>query len=157
MSDSSYLSNAALVATFAILLYAAFMDVKNYRIPNSLVISVGLLFFLHAGLAGRWIDVPGHVGLAILVFAFLLLFYARNWVGGGDVKMLTAAYLWTGIQSALVFSILLCLFATFHILATRFGVVKPGFVDEDGRRRIPFAPSIAASLIGVFALNVSVQ
>ena len=73
---------------------------------------LGLLFFVHAGLTGRWTNIPGHVGFSLLIFMVLLLFYSRRWIGGGDVKLLTMAFLWTGISNGFVFSALLCVFAT---------------------------------------------
>jgi prepilin signal peptidase PulO-like enzyme (type II secretory pathway) len=69
-------------------------------------------------------------------------------MGGGDVKMLAVTFLWTGIQCALVFAILLTIFIVVHL-----GIVKLGWAkvqEVRGRKRIPFAPSIAAALIVTF-------
>jgi prepilin peptidase CpaA len=71
---------------------------------------------------------------------------------GGDVKLAAVAFLWTGIECALVFALLLLGFAVIHTAAAKLGlvVVRRG---DDGAMRIPFAPSIAAALIGVFMLG----
>jgi Flp pilus assembly protein protease CpaA len=72
--------------------------------------------------------------------------------GGGDVKILTVAFLWTGLAGALPFVILLTFFCGIHALAAKLGWVKSQIADNGGRR-IPFAPSVAAALIGTFVLR----
>jgi prepilin peptidase CpaA len=163
MTDTSLLADAVLVLTAAILFYAAFTDLKHFVIRNELIVMVGLLFFAHVALVGRWASVPGHIGLALAIFVLLLLCYAQRWVGGGDVKLLTVAFLWVGFDNAFVFSLLLCVFAVLHALIARFAGAKAGQVEasdveaSEGRTRIAFAPSIAAALIGVFMLGGSIR
>jgi prepilin peptidase CpaA len=152
MMDSSLLSNAVLALTSAILLCAAIADLRNFKIPNELIIILGLLFFVHAGLVGKWKTIPWNIGLASLIFVLLLLFYSRQAVGGGDVKMLTVAFLWTGVECAFAFSVLLLVLAMLHVVAAKFGWASKRD-DAEGRTRIPFAPSIAGALIGVFVLG----
>jgi prepilin peptidase CpaA len=149
MIDNSFLSFAVLALTVAILFYAAFTDLKSFRIPNELVIVLALLFFVHAGLAGEWARIPWDIGMAAFVLGFLLVFYSWGHVGGGDVKMLTVAFLWTGIEYAFPFSVLLLTFATLHLGAVKLGLIPAERRANDGRTRIPFAPSISAALIGV--------
>ena len=139
--------------TASILFYAAFADLRDFKIRNELVIIVGLLFFVYAGLAGQWTRIPWNIGLASLVLAVLLLFYSWGHVGGGDVKMLTVAFLWTGIDCAFAFSLLLLVFATLHVGAAKFGFANIERLEGEGSMRIPFAPSIAAALMGVFVLG----
>ena len=103
MINNSFLSTSVLVTTAGILFYAALTDLKHYRIPNELIVVLGILYFAHAGVSGQWTSIPWNVGLASVIFGFLLWFYALQWVGGGDVKMLTVAFLWTGIGCALPF------------------------------------------------------
>jgi prepilin peptidase CpaA len=153
MIDTSFLSYAVLALTASILFYAAFADLKNFKIRNELVIVLGLLFFVYAGLAGQWTRIPWNIGLAFLVLAVLLPFYSRGHVGGGDVKLLTVAFLWTGIDCAFAFSLLLLVFAMLHVRAAKFGLANAEGRGGEGRMRIPFAPSIAAALIGVFVLG----
>jgi prepilin peptidase CpaA len=47
---------------------------------------------------------------AALMFVVMLAFYSIGWLGGGDVKILTVAFLWTGSSGALPFAILLSFF-----------------------------------------------
>jgi prepilin peptidase CpaA len=153
MSSQIYLANSVLVMTAAILFHAALTDLKHYHIRNELIAVLGALFVLHAFLSGRWPEIPWNVGLALLLFAVMLYFYSQNLMGGGDVKLLTVAFLWVGIDCALPFAILLSLFATLHVIAGRLGWVNLQHVGEDRRSRIAFAPSVAAALTGTFMLG----
>jgi prepilin peptidase CpaA len=139
--------------TAAILFYAALTDLKHYHIRNELIAVLGGLFVLHAFLSGRWPGIPWNIGLALLIFAVMLYFYSQNLMGGGDVKLLTVAFLWVGIDCALPFAILLSLFATLHVIAGKLGWVNLQHIGEDRRSRIAFAPSVAAALTGIFMLG----
>ena len=158
MIETLFLSNAVLLLAAAILFYAAVTDLKYFIIRNELIAILGFLFFAHIALTGRWKNIPENIGLALVIFMFLLLFYLRRWVGGGDVKLLTVAFLWAGLENAFVFSILLCIFAALHTLVVKLGSAGAAQVGQrDGRTRIAFAPSIAAALIGVWMLNASMR
>jgi Flp pilus assembly protein protease CpaA len=86
------------------------------------------------------------VGFALLCFA-----YAKHMLGGGDVKLLTVALLWTGKDGALTFSVLLLGFSAIHLLAVRMKVAQ--VAEAEKRAKIPYAPSIAAALIATFGLG----
>jgi prepilin peptidase CpaA len=148
-----YLANSVLVITAGILFYAALTDLKRYQIRNELIAVLAGLFLLHAFLSGRWPGIPWNVGLALLILVVMLYFYSQNLMGGGDVKLLTVAFLWAGIDCALPFAILLALSATVHTIAGKLGWVEVKRVGEDKRSRIAFAPSVAAALIGIFMLG----
>ena len=145
-------ATGVLVLTVTVLLYAAFTDLKHYKIGNELIVLLIALFFLHSLFANRWTNIAWSIGLAAGVFLFLLYFYSRHWVGGGDVKILSVAFLWAGIECALPFVLLLLLFVSLHTVAARLGWVQQQN-DSDGRVRIPFAPSIAAALIATILLG----
>jgi prepilin peptidase CpaA len=146
------LADAVLVIAAVLLFYAAFTDLRHYTIRNELIVVLAGLFFVHALAAGRWAELPWNLALAAIMLIAMLYFYARDWMGGGDVKLLTVAFLWTGPHCALVFAVLLLVFAALHALAARLGLMRSQQGDADARR-IPFAPSIAAALIGVFMLG----
>jgi prepilin peptidase CpaA len=146
-----YLANAILTLTAAILFYAALTDLKRLQIRNELIVVLGGLFVLHALASGRWPGMAWNVGLALLIFVVLLYFYSQSLLGGGDVKLLTVAFLWAGIDSALPFAILLSLFAMIHVVAGKLGWV--GLLHGGEGSRIAFAPSVAAALIGIFMLG----
>jgi prepilin peptidase CpaA len=139
--------------TAGVLLYVAVVDLKRYTIPNAAVFVLAALFLAHTAVTGRWSVVPWHLAIAGIVFAALLYFYSRSWMGGGDVKMLTVAFLWIGSDRALAFAILLCFFVSIHGLAAKLKWLPAQHATDDARPRIAFAPSIAAALIGSFLLS----
>jgi Flp pilus assembly protein protease CpaA len=151
MAFSPILSHVVLVITAAVLFYGALTDLKEFKIRNELILVLVGLFVLHAFLSGRWVNLHWNVVMAALMFAVMLYFYAQNWMGGGDVKILTVGFLWVGVSCALVFAIFLTIFAMMHAVAGKFGWVK---VQQIGvHQRIPFAPSVAAALISCFLLG----
>ena len=95
---------------------------------------------------------PWNLTFAAFMLVVLLFFYARNWLGGGDVKLLAVAFLWVGIHRALIFAILLALFSFGHLVGAKLGWLRLQEL-KDGKR-IPFAPSVAAALILTMALAV---
>ncbi len=102
-----------------------------------------------------WADLKWDLAFAALMFGVLLACYGLGGMGGGDVKILAVAFLWTGLSGALPFAILLALLSGAHGIAAKLGWVKSQ-VTASGRRRIPFAPSVAGALICTFMLR-SVQ
>ena len=153
MIGNPVLSYAILLITAGILFYAALTDLKQFCIPNELVIALGGLFFVYALQSGQWAGIPWHLGFAFAISLAMLFFYARGQMGGGDVKILAVAMLWVGIDCALAFAILLLIFASAHAAAAKLGWAAVQ-QDAGGRQqRIPFAPSVAGALIGTFMLG----
>jgi Flp pilus assembly protein protease CpaA len=153
MIPNVQVATGVLILTVAVLLYAAFTDLKHYKIGNGLIVLLVGLFLLHSLFADRWTNAAWSIGLAAGVFLFLLYFYSRHWIGGGDVKILSVSILWAGVECALPFVLLLLLFVSLHTVAARLGWVESRQNDSDGRLRIPFAPSIAAALIATILLG----
>jgi hypothetical protein len=81
----------------------------------------------------------------------MLYCYARKLVGGGDVKLLAVACLWTGIHCALVFSVAVLVFIGLHVTAVKSGWIAAG--DSARRGTIAYAPSVAGALIGTILLG----
>jgi prepilin peptidase CpaA len=143
---------SVLVATSGLLAYAAWTDLQEYKIRNDLVLALACLFILYAVLAVPWVDLKWDLAFAALMFVVLLLIYAAGWMGGGDVKILGVAFLWAGLSGALPFGFLLGIFSLLHSLAAKFDWVNSQ-QTKTGHRRIPFAPSVAGALVGVFILR----
>jgi prepilin peptidase CpaA len=141
-----------LVITSALLLQAAWTDLREFKIRNELILALAGLFVLYAVLTGHWVTLKWDILFAALMSVVLLVIYNTYWMGGGDVKILAVAFLWTGISGALPFTILLALFSGAHSLAAKLGWVKSQVTDR-GRQRIPLAPSVAAALICTFMLR----
>jgi len=152
MSGRLFASYLILVLTAAVLTYAALTDLRHYRIRNDLIFAIGGLYLLHAVASGRWVEMHWNIGFALLMLGAMLPFYAKHWMGGGDVKILAVAFLWTGLSCALPFAILLAIFSGLHAGAARLGWIKAD-PDHGTPQRIAFAPSVAGALIGIFMLG----
>ncbi|MBK1796278.1 prepilin peptidase [Devosia sp. WQ 349] len=82
--------------------FAAISDLFTMRIPNWLVLAVGLAFFPAAIIVQMpWEAIGLHVlcAFAVLVVAFGL--FALNVIGGGDAKFAAATVLWLGAGQVL--------------------------------------------------------
>jgi prepilin peptidase CpaA len=144
-------SQVLLILTAAVLFYVALTDLKHFKIRNELILVLTALFFLHAIVSGRWTSIYWNLGFAALLFLVMLHFYAQKMMGGGDLKLLAVALLWVGPFCALPFALFLLLFVCIHISAVRLKILKAQVVNE--KKWLPFAPSIAAALIGVFMIG----
>jgi prepilin peptidase CpaA len=151
MAFSAPLSHVVLVITAAVLFYVALTDLKHFKIRNELIIVLAGLFVVHALLSGRWVSAHWNLAFAALMFGVMLYFYGQKLMGGGDVKILTVAFLWVGFLCALPLAALLAVFAAVHVVAAKFGWAEVQQVD--GKKRIPLAPSVAAALILCFILG----
>ena len=138
-------SQVVLIVTAGLLFYVALTDLKTFRIRNEIVGLLAGLFLLYSVLSGEWVLLPGRIGFAAAMFIILLLAYGRGALGGGDVKMLTVAFMWTGGENALLFAVSLLGFSLIHIIAAKLKWVRS--TAKDGRPRIAYAPSIAGALV----------
>jgi prepilin peptidase CpaA len=146
-------ANIILIVTAGVLLAAAMTDLKRYTIGNTYILALVVLLIAYTAVTGRWTVLAWNVGIATLLFVVLFYFYSRSWMGGGDVKILTVAFLWIGSDCALLFAILLCAFASIHGAAAKLKWAPSQSAGDDKRARIAFAPSVAAALIGTFLLG----
>jgi prepilin peptidase CpaA len=141
-----------LVVTALVLLYVAFTDLRNFQIRNELILVLIGLWLIYTGVTGRWTSAYWNIGFAAFMLIFMAFFYARQWMGGGDVKLAAIAFLWTGVDCALLFALLLLGFVSIHTGAAKVGWFRVQHTESEATR-IAFAPSIAAALIGVFVLG----
>ena len=144
-------SSSVLVAAAGLLFYLAATDLREFKIRNEAVLILGALFFLHAVLSGRWVELHWNIGFAVFAFALMMVCYAQGLMGGGDLKLMTVALLWSGARCALLFLILLAVSALLHAMVAKFGWVEAQ--RANGRMKIAFAPAIAVGLIGIFLLG----
>ncbi len=89
---------AEVVALAALLCIAAaaVQDVCRYRIADGWSIAIAVLFADHAVLVApdSWLS---HLAAPGLIFVVGLIGFALGYIGGGDVKLLTAIAAWTGL------------------------------------------------------------
>jgi prepilin peptidase CpaA len=86
------------------------------------------------------------------MLACMIYVYATEKMGGGDLKLLAVAFLWTGPWLVVPFALLLLVFVGVHYASARFG-----WTASEGTSsglKIPLAPSVAGALIGAFALGL---
>ena len=146
------LSLWVLVLTAATLFWVALTDLREFKVRNDLVVILACLYVLHAVLSGAWVSMQWNFAFALLMFAGGTYTYSLQQIGGGYLKLLTVAFLWTGPWLAAPFVILLLMFTIIYYVAARLG-----FAAARGTSlglRIPLAPSLAGALIGVFALGL---
>jgi len=80
------------------LLFAAvWHDVRSRTIPNVVPVGLVALFGIHAAILSPLGALPGHLVGAAAVFVPGFLLWTRGFVGGGDVKLLSALALWAGL------------------------------------------------------------
>ncbi|MFA7604628.1 MAG: prepilin peptidase [Novosphingobium sp.] len=120
-----------LLAALAIaLLVAAATDIRRRQIDNWLNAAIALaapLFWLAAGLSLA--EIGWQIAIALAAFAVFAALFAAGWMGGGDVKLLTALALWIQpywfaqliVVMALAGGVLTLAFAVWHLTLRRRG------------------------------------
>jgi len=139
--------------SMALLIVAAYSDIKTLRIPNLLVGAIAVvglirLILLHDPLAAIYA-----VGAAVLVFTIGLVLFARRIVGGGDVKLLTATILLLRYRDLLdfftVMSVIGALLSVAVVLVHNYLPLVAGpRLDvrlPKGRLPVPYGVAIAAA------------
>ncbi len=129
------------------LVLIAIGDFKGWRISNKANAALAATYLVFAA----FLSTPGaivvHAAFAAVMFALMLYPFARGWLGGGDVKFLAAAFLWTGPECASVFGIAMLPPMIVYLILARMGAAR---ARKEGRlHRVPFGP------VGVFALAVT--
>ncbi len=125
------LAEALAALALALVAAAAVVDVVRYQIPD--LLSLGVI-----GLAGAFgLLTPGfgwlsHAAAPAAMFALGLLAFSRGWLGGGDVKLMTAIAAWTGLAGL-----------PLMFLATSISGGALALVYAVGRRALHRAPAAA--------------
>ena len=73
-----------------VLVLTAYWDLREFRIPNQLVVAAVLVFAVASAPALGWGEIGWRVLGALILFAIGFAGFAAGKVGAGDVKMLTA-------------------------------------------------------------------
>src|SRR5262245_1662757 len=98
----------ALQAAYAFCIcYAIVSDFTRLRIPNWIPLALTAAFVVYAVLALDQAAILDRVLLSACVFLVGLGLFAAKWLGGGDVKLLAAIALWTGLESMAPFLMLM--------------------------------------------------
>lgn len=109
--DAYYLQilHAIYALWILLLALAAIYDAWKFIIPNTISVTLAMLFFPSAFLIGMDVDWLSHLGAAVLVFVAGVAAYRFNILGAGDAKLLTAIGLWVGVGNLPVYVLFVAL------------------------------------------------
>ena len=141
-----------LVLTAATLFWVALTDLREFKVRNEFVAILAGLFVAHALASGAWVSMQWNFAFALLMLAGGAYAYSLQQIGGGDLKLLAVAFLWTGPWFAAPFVILLLIFTGAYYVAAKLGFAVAK--QTAAGLRIPLAPPLAGALIGVLALGL---
>jgi prepilin peptidase CpaA len=137
------------------LLVAAFVDLRERRIPNRLNILIAAMAIPFWWATGRslWPGVPLQIMVAGCVFAFFAVPFAFGMMGGGDVKMLAALALWLPLMGVVQLLVVMSLAGG---LLTLIMLARHRMARAEHQLEIPYGVAIAFAglwLIGEPFLN----
>ena len=135
-------------AAMALLVIAAYSDIRTFRISNLLVLAIGALGVSRLVLLGDPISVIYAVIAGVLVFLIGLLLFSRRIVGGGDVKLLAATILLIRYRDFYEFFVFMTVLGALLSVAAIIRNHVPLFVGARGTVRsaaVPYGVAIAAA------------
>ena len=148
------------MAFAAVMAVAAFEDFRRLVIPNLLPIVLCALCPVYFAFAPSFYGALTSIGCALAVFLVGAVLFARGWLGGGDVKLLTAAVLWagpagtpallmlTGVLGGALALFLLMPFGSQITMAIRALLGQPPVSTERGMATpVPYGVAIAAAAL----------
>jgi prepilin peptidase CpaA len=94
-----------LASLLVLLALAALTDFRERRIPNWLNIGVAGLYPVFVLISMTPVSWLGALGTAAAVFMLGLVLFARQLIGGGDVKLIAAVTLWAGVEQLALFAL----------------------------------------------------
>lgn len=98
------LVHSLVIAIFAgLMIAAATVDFRHFRIPNPIVLSVAALYPAHVIASPQPVAWLYALGFAAAMFALGAAFFAGKMMGGGDVKLMAAVSLWAAPYHLLAF------------------------------------------------------
>lgn len=130
-------------AVITLLIVATIIDLREYKIPNKLVLAgafVGLAFSLLDSPRGFLNSIAG--GITVGLILLMIYYMTKGGIGLGDVKLFGCVGIYLGlsrtVSAMLIAAVLSGLFSMILICINR----------ENKKRELPFAPFI---LVGVLA------
>ncbi|MBB6226603.1 prepilin peptidase CpaA [Polymorphobacter multimanifer] len=138
------------LAALLCVVVAAGWDMAKFEIPDT--VSVLLLVLAAAyGLLTPGFGWLSHLLAPLGFFALGLLLFARGWLGGGDIKLMTALAAWTGLSGLLPLllgiSIAGGVLALVLIIARRVNAGRSGMRLLAVDAPLPYAVAILAGVL----------
>lgn len=97
MTISDWIEIAAAAATAILLIAAGGSDIARYRIPNVIVYAIVVAFVIGAAFNFAWPALGWSLLAGVGMFLLGAGLFALGLFGGGDVKLIAAMALWTGL------------------------------------------------------------
>ena len=148
------LSLAGLALLALALVAAAGFDLWRFEIPDTLtIVIIGAAGLFGWGSSG--FDWASHAASGGLFFGFGLLAFARGWLGGGDVKIMTGCACWASLTTLAEQVVLIALAGgvlALVLMLLRRSLALAGVAGEDAPRLIrvgadlPYAVAIAGGM-----------
>ena len=155
----SFQPDVIALPVFAVVMaIAAVEDFRRLVIPNLLPVILCIAWPVHFAAAASFIGALSAIGCALAVFIVGAALFSRGFLGGGDVKLLTAATLWagaagtpsllvlTGVLGGALTLFLLMPFGAQLAAASR-ALLAPSAIsaDHEVARSVPYGVAIAAA------------
>ena len=122
---------AIIILVMVLLVIAAISDIRKRKIPNWIPLSVFALFFIFLG--AQWllgvtpvvVDPLTSLATGLGTFAVFTAFFYFGFIGGGDVKLISAVAFWVGLKGVAPFIVIMALtgglIAVFYIFKRDMG------------------------------------
>ena len=155
------MANILIAIAGLVLLYSAYSDIRYRILPDTLSLILISLAVVRWSWAGDWSGLGWSFACALGLFVLSAAAFARGWLGGGDVKLMTATSFFVGTNSFLSFIVTmsfvgggLSLLVLLQILVRRVRTMgQPRVVEV--QHTVPYGAAIA--LAGLFILNGQVR
>ncbi|MEX1233888.1 MAG: prepilin peptidase [Roseovarius sp.] len=141
-------------------IWAATSDAVHMRIPNALVLYLLAGFAVTAALSPPDLaEIAGRSAVCAAILAGGMIFFARGWMGGGDVKLLAVTALWLGPAATPGFLLLTAMaggLLTLAVVAHHARVDRMGDARTPADRlphRVPYGIAIAAAALATVFLR----
>jgi prepilin peptidase CpaA len=152
----------ALMVLIGLLLYCAVSDFRRLKIPNVIVlVMIGCFFLAFVSTPQIFFPLWQHVLAMLGMFFVTYVMFAKNLMGGGDAKMMTAVSLWLGLKGLLSFVFYMGLAGGVLGLAALWLQKKkpvaspaPGSWIESvqsGKNTVPYGIAIAIGALGALS------
>jgi len=115
---SAFINHVTIWMFVGLLAWAAVSDFRTYLIPNSISLSIAVLYPAHVIASPGAVDWPHAALAALAVLAVGFALFAMRYAGGGDVKLAAAVALWAGPANLPAFLVLTTIAGGVLALAT---------------------------------------
>ena len=132
-----------IAALAAMMIYAAWTDIRRREIDNGLNGAIALmapLFWWSAGLP-VWPDMALQILTGLIVLALFAILFAMGAMGGGDVKMIAALSLW--LPLGLLMPMLFVMAIAGGVLTAAM-LIRHRITKSQAELEIPYGVAIAA-------------